>query len=167
MSHVFSSFTNPSGFSHPFPKKLSESSRLEGQAVGIDLDVLEFPEPEFVMRLYLGVLVFLLLFFSVEMVKTRQKKKRMGVVSRGGRMWGNHLNQAFHFWGVSCSICEGVHLGNKRCVLQVFFVVKRSQCNSILKGIVVCYSNLKYIMYRKLFCDIWCHLTFSSIIHGN
>ena len=63
MSHGFSSFTEKSGFSHAFPKKLRIApSRLEGQAVGIDLDVLEFPEPEFVMRLYLGVVVLFFFF---------------------------------------------------------------------------------------------------------
>ena len=53
-------------FVHPSSKNPAAAiapSRLEGQAVGIDLDVLEFPEPEFVMRLYLGVVVFFLFFF--------------------------------------------------------------------------------------------------------
>ena len=86
-----------------------------------------------------------------------------------GECGENELNQAFDFfWGVSCSICEGVHLGNKLCVLQVFLCVKRSQCNSILKGIIVCYSNLKYIMYTGGYSATFGeNLTFGSIIHGN
>ena len=96
MSHVFSSFTNPSGFSHPFPKKLSESSRLEGQAVGIDLDVLEFPEPEFVMRLYLDVVV--LVIFRLK--ETNKTKNGLGWSVGVGECGENELNQAFHFfWG--------------------------------------------------------------------